>query len=103
MPLNPFPDPQTYKIIGAGMAVHAELGCGFLEKVYRLALPFEFGRLARHPPRIDTQFRRDDLPTQTHGARIICSGAERARSARECVARRSQIASLLPPMWACDL
>ena len=44
MPLNPFPDPQTYKIIGAGMAAHAELGCGFLEKIYRCALSVEFER-----------------------------------------------------------
>lgn len=36
-----FPDPQTFKIIGAAMAVHTELGCGFLEKVYKAALPIE--------------------------------------------------------------
>ena len=38
-----FDDAQTYKIIGAAMAVHRELGCGFLEAVSGEAFAIELG------------------------------------------------------------
>ena len=33
---------EAYKIVGAMMTVHKELGCGFLEAMYQDALEIEF-------------------------------------------------------------
>lgn len=64
MPLQPFPDSQTYQIIGAGMAVHTELGCGFLEAVYCAALPVEFERLG-------VPFATEEVLKITYKGRIL--------------------------------
>ena len=71
-----FDDPQTYAIIGAGMAVHRELGCGFLEPVNREAFTIElahrgipFVREARLPVRY-----RDRLLPVYYKVDFICYG-----------------------------
>ena len=71
-----FDDPQTYKIIGAAMTVHRELGCGFLEAVSREALAIElqergvpFVREARLPVRY-----RDRLLPVFYTVDFICFG-----------------------------
>ena len=48
-------DPHTFAIIGAAMEVHTELGCGFLESVYRNAMVVEL-EARRIPFRTEVPF-----------------------------------------------
>jgi GxxExxY protein len=57
-------DQRTYKIIGAAMEVHKELGCGFLEAVYQEALAREFriqGIPNKAQPIVDIKYKGEFL------------------------------------------
>ena len=71
-----FADPQTYAIIGAAMEVHRELGCGYLETVYRAALAMEFDsralEFADEVP-IPIRYKQRPLPLG-YRADFVCFG-----------------------------
>ena len=65
---------EAYKIIGAAMNVHRELGCGFLEAVYSEALEIEFKQqnipYMREVP-LQIQYKGETL-TKQYKADYIC-------------------------------
>ena len=69
-------DQRTYKIIGAALEVHKELGCGFLEAVYQEALGNEFAYQAlpfKPQPIIQIAYKGKPLD-KTYQPDFICYG-----------------------------
>ena len=70
-------DPRTYAIIGAAMAVHGKLGCGFLEAVYNKAFAVELefrGIPYQREVEFPLFYRGQSLDTP-YRADFICSGS----------------------------
>lgn len=70
-------DPETYAIIGAALAVHGELGCGFLEAVYQEALEIEFrsrGIFYEREKDMPVSYSRQRLKT-FYKADFVCFGS----------------------------
>ena len=65
---------KTYKIIGAAMEVHRELGCGFLEPVYQEALAREFGdQKIPHQPQYTVKiFYKGEPLNKTYQPDFVC-------------------------------
>jgi GxxExxY protein len=65
---------EVYRIVGAAMEVHRELGCGFLEAVYQEALETEF-RIQQIPYQreVDLEiYYKEHLLKQYYKADFIC-------------------------------
>ena len=69
-------DERTFKIIGAAMVVHRELGCGFLEAVYQeaLAKEFDFQNIPYRPQPIVKILYKGSPLDKTYQPDFICFG-----------------------------
>ena len=69
-------DQRTYRIIGAAIEVHKELGCGFLEAVYQEALAREFriqGIPNKAQPVIEIKYKGEPLEKK-YQPDFVCYG-----------------------------
>ncbi|OCA04047.1 GxxExxY protein [Akkermansia glycaniphila] len=69
-------DPLTYDVIGAAMAVHRELGCGFLESTYQEALEWELhtqGIPYEREAKLNIHYKGHLLPS-SYRADFVCHG-----------------------------
>jgi GxxExxY protein len=69
-------DQRTYKIIGAAIEVHKELGCGFLKAVYQEALGREFLTQKipfKSQPLIEITYKGKPL-NKTYQPDLVCYG-----------------------------
>jgi GxxExxY protein len=67
-------DERTYKIIGAALEVHRELGCGFLEGVYQEAMERELGARKipfQSQPTVQISYKGKPL-NKTYQPDLIC-------------------------------
>jgi len=104
-------DERTYKIIGAALEVHKELGCGFLEGVYQEALEREFAEQGipfKSQPTVEIAYKGKAL-NKTYQPDFICydeviveikaisalSGIEEAQLINDLKAARLNVGLLL--------